>query len=43
MLPRKTTVRGLSEKSMYNLVVLEETISRSQKAFISNDTSVTVS
>ena len=43
LLPRKTTTEGLCEKDRFRFVVVEETISRSQKAFAAHDTSVAVS
>ena len=43
LLPRKTTKEGLSERYLFTHLVLEETASRSQKAYAAFGTSVAVS
>ena len=42
MLPRKTSTEGLDEGTVYSHLVLEETASKSQKAFGASGTSVAV-
>ena len=42
LLPRKTTQEGMDPDEKYSLLVLEETASRSQKAFAACGTSVAV-
>ena len=42
MLPRKTTTEGLDGDLIYNLLVLEETASCTQKAYAASGTNVAV-